>query len=506
MTILRATSASLLTAGLLFGCSPVDDSSNSPDAAVDAPDTTAPTILSATPANMSRKASVIAPLVVTFGEAMDAATISAATVKVDREPQRYVPYNVNFEFYPRLGPSEPPVRGAVTYDAETRKLTFTPQQPLAYGTRYRVSLTGLKDVIGNDLTTTISFVTSTNNPVREVQYSGNGASVSYYRTYTYDMNGFQIGRIDWAVGSDSQWFTADDNPNAHLKFNVSDEGRILDEFQMNPGTDARYGTADDVPADRWGFVFEMQNKPKERNYYQPGTDNLLNTSDDVLQYLNVFDTGAQPSGWVFYTNAGTDTMFRTPDDRCNTYWDYFYDTAGNRVRESWKLCATDQLPRTADDAVTYQWVHDYAYDANGYLTQRSWRTGDGTDNIWLNNDDEHSDVQKYTRDDSGNVTLVSTYTLVGTDGLWLTSDDVLTSQIRTTYNANKLRVEDVSYSEDGVDNSWGTPDDVISSYTTYQYDPNGNRTDQKSWSVGADALIRTADDRVTFDVDFDLTH
>lgn len=105
------------------------------------PDTTAPTVSSVTPANGATGVATTATISIAFSEAMDAATISTATISVDNG-----------------------VSGTVAYDAASHVATFTPAGPLANNTVYTVTVaTGVKDLAGNPLATasTSSFTTTT---------------------------------------------------------------------------------------------------------------------------------------------------------------------------------------------------------------------------------------------------------------------------------------------------------------------------------------------------------
>jgi hypothetical protein len=98
-----------------------------------APDTTPPTVLSVSPVNAATSVAVTSPVNITFSEAMDAATITAAG-------------NITVKTTATLTP----VTGTVTYNAATNVATFTPTGSLAFGTSYTVTVTtGVKDLAGN---------------------------------------------------------------------------------------------------------------------------------------------------------------------------------------------------------------------------------------------------------------------------------------------------------------------------------------------------------------------
>jgi hypothetical protein len=94
------------------------------------PDTTAPTVLSVSPLNLSKNAAANSTVTATFSETMDGGTVTAAT------------------FFLHKG--QTPVTGTVTLS--NNQAVFVPQAPLSQGTTYTATLTtGLKDLAGNPL-------------------------------------------------------------------------------------------------------------------------------------------------------------------------------------------------------------------------------------------------------------------------------------------------------------------------------------------------------------------
>lgn len=101
-----------------------------------APDTTAPTVSSLNPADVSTGICLQKSVNATFNEAMDPLTLSTATFSVR--------------------PSGPPaglaLSGTVSYDAPSRVVTFNPVSALLPNTAYTANLTtGVRDLAGNGL-------------------------------------------------------------------------------------------------------------------------------------------------------------------------------------------------------------------------------------------------------------------------------------------------------------------------------------------------------------------
>lgn len=500
---------SLLAVAALIGCSPVVDPSNSPDAQIDAPDTTAPGIASSNVQDMGARFSVIHPIVISFDEDLDPATVSATSVTLTYDALNFYRFYEVGDFAAPHGPVAQPltrVRGTVAYDAATRKLTFTPAVPLAYGQVHTLRLVDLKDTNGNAFSETISFRTFVNSVVRRTYFSTSGATQYYYRT-PVDANGY-LDKQNYVgnTGPDAMWFSMDDIPGDHFDLTYDAAGRLRAEAYLTSGPDNRYDTADDTIIEFFGNVIDASGKQVERYITNnPGVDAMYGTADDVPIYLMVQNyTGDRHTGFIWYTNSGTDTLWRTADDRCNSYWEYEYDAQGNKTRETRKRCNGDQLPRTADDTINQ--IRDYAYDSEGRLTRLGYRVGPGTDTMWDTADDAFAYILRTDYDASGLAIGTLQYSGPGTDGVWGTPDDTASYATTTIYDtATKLPLSTTTYGEDGADNMWGTPDDMITGYQVFTYDGLGNRTDEKYFDAGADGMWRTPDDRVLQDNDYNAS-
>jgi hypothetical protein len=100
-------------------------------------DTTAPTVTTVSPASGATGVAVTANATAVFSEAMNATTLTTATVTLLAQG------------------NATPIGAAVTYDATTRTVTLDPTATLAAGTPYTVTIkggaSGAKDVAGNAL-------------------------------------------------------------------------------------------------------------------------------------------------------------------------------------------------------------------------------------------------------------------------------------------------------------------------------------------------------------------
>jgi hypothetical protein len=126
-------------------------------------DTTAPTIISRTPANAATGVATNVNPTVTFSEPMDETTINTTNIKLT------------------VTSSSAAVAGVVTYNSATNTATFAPSAPLANNTGYTLTVTtGVKDTSGNALaaqsTSTFTTVADTTAPTIISTFPPNNAT------------------------------------------------------------------------------------------------------------------------------------------------------------------------------------------------------------------------------------------------------------------------------------------------------------------------------------------
>jgi|ERR1700722_9582181 len=141
-TVRIAAFALLISSLLIFsaGCSDYDKPGTNPTV-------TAPTVVTAGPPTASAGVCPNTIVTVTFGKAMNPATINSATVTLTE-------------------PGAAAVAGVVTYDAPSDTATFTPSTALALNTAYTATVTtGAMDLYGNPLAANfVSTFTTGNAP------------------------------------------------------------------------------------------------------------------------------------------------------------------------------------------------------------------------------------------------------------------------------------------------------------------------------------------------------
>jgi hypothetical protein len=506
--------SSYFVAALLAACSPVEDNRD-----IDAPaaDTTAPSILKSTPADMARKISVLQPVTVVFDEDVDPATVTAATVELSYADTDIVPFYQNFSPQSPIGGGMPKhlVPAAVTFDAVSRTLRLVPKAPLPFGRRFTLALSGVKDVAGNELTTSVKFMTAVNLAIRSRPFTSQAQPQPYTETIV-DANGFaseHVLRVD--AGVDMIWFNTDDKDQSFIDVVNKSNGQPDFEWVMGPGDDADLHTTDDTIVAGLSYKYDAAGLPIEQAVHEmgmAGVDLMFGTPDDEIGELISYKYQAGLlERRVYFSDAGlVDMAWRTADDQCSTssdgaLVDLTYDIMGRRTREVRKGCGPDRLPSNTDD--TFVRYFDYQYDANHALTRTVSRTGPGLNGMWLDSDDDIGSIENYVVDPNGLVTEFRYYGSAGVNGMWEDGggDDVLSRLTKYTYDANKQPIQVTTYGA-GMDAKLGTPDDVVLGYQQTTYDALGNRVRSRTFDVGPDTAPFTGDDRLQRDVEHDTMH
>jgi hypothetical protein len=487
--MLRLRDAWLAVVVTAAACSPVSDPSNVPDAAIDAPDTTPPMLVSSHPASMEQHVSVLSPISLFFDRRLDPATVNQMTVRLRYV---YVTYAAGFTGQ----------YAKVSYDDAANKISIEPSLPMYNGARYEVIVDGVKDLSGNVVENKrFSFFTFVNSNRRGTYYNTSGVITQAY-DYELDMNGRMVKQIyRSAIGPDMLWHTADDVIGCcPYGYTYGPDGRVLDQRSwQTAGPDAKFNTPDDVLTNLYKYEYDMMGMIASDGNVAAGPDTLLGTPDDVPTYYQAYTymNGFQTS-YAYYDHPGPDNMWRTADDRTqnagNTWGEYTVDAFGNKTRQIYRQVGADLTPKTADDVINF--VYDYEFDSYGYLTKQVFKNAAGPDAMWNTADDVVTSWSKYERDAAGALTGRWSYNGIGPDAMWFTADDVPSSHQVYTNNADKVLVEVASYNA-GPDTIWGNADDAVTSYAQYEIDANGNKLYQRSFSAGPDAKLKTADDRVS---------
>lgn len=464
-----------------------------PDAAVVVEDTTAPKLMSSTPADAATKVSVLSKLTFTFDEALDPATVTDAS------------FSITFFQYGLGIPVR--VKGAVSYDDATHTVTFTPALAMTWGQKYSVHITAaVKDVAGNAFAGADQvYQTAVNSNLKTVYYNSATGQPSGWYQYVLDANGRLSKSLYYnAVGPDGNWFTNDDVVSSRYDLNYSADGRILDQRFYQQGPDGIWNTPDDVLRNFYKFGYDAQGRQTEQTRADaPGPDNQWGTADDPVAALYLYTYAPKRLRMAYYDTAGNDGVWRTPDDHTANYTVYTFDDNGSYTRYAYYSAGADGLAETSDDACNS--YTDNEYNQNFQQEYSIGRTA-GPDNVFLTADDGYSYIGKYEYDAKGVMVNYVQFTTPGPDGVWRTADDVPNYRSSGVGDANGLLAISRNYSGPGPDARWNTADDVVANQYTTTYDANGTRTDYKGYQgPGQDNVWGTPDDRLSQDTDFDLT-
>jgi len=491
------------------GCGSVSDSSNNPDAAIDATDMRPPMIAGSRPDMGEKGVSPLSPISIRFDEALDMSTVTAATVKV-----KFVAKPTFYELFPFFQAIENigMIEGTVSYVAEERKIVFVPLQPLPFHSQIDVTLDGVKDAAGVAMPVThLTFDVITNVDRFWTSYNGNGTVSSISNFYV--TNGLQTKVLPAnSPGVDQVWFTADDVPSTHGDIRADAQGRLIVVDAFATGPDGLYNTADDVESQSLTVMYDAAGHFSTMAINSGiGPDNVWGTADDVpASVVGATWQGDNFIGYAPFNGPGLDGVWRTADDKADTgttLVKYQYDMQGHKTRQIEFRVGTDQVPNTADDVIVDYF--DLTNDAHGYPLQ-SVRKDKGADNVWFNGDDVTTGYTKYTRDSHGLATDTLMYLAAnsaGPDTMWMTADDIVSNHSSSKYNAAGQLVENTPSYSAGSDTVLGNSDDVPTGYSVYTYQTNGARISQTFFNgPGADAIWKTADDYYSQIYTYDVLH
>ncbi|HEX5062468.1 MAG TPA: hypothetical protein VFV99_24015 [Kofleriaceae bacterium] len=488
---------------LFAACSPVSDSSNVPDAAVDAPNTPL-MIVSSAPNNNAKSASILNPVSVFVNKKLDPATVNATTVKL-----RYGYAEGWYGLY-----------GTVSYDEASLKISFVPGQPLYTGVFFEVVLDGVKSADGSETLSNqrIRFSSIVNYQKRQTSFQATGKVSSWYE-YMLDMNGRQTASMGHqSAGLDGIWFTMDD-PKGCCKYTQAydAEGRNTEyRYYGNMGPDGQPWTADDVLTSFQKYNYDATSGQMTTiDVFGGGPDGVLGTADDVITAYQSYsyDSNGYVTGYFYFTSAGPDGAWHTADDRGqpNQQWgDWIVDSYGNVTKYIYRTFGADGLPKTADDVINS--VSEQMYDQYGYQTRSIYYNTAGADGMWNTADDVVGGYSKTDFDADHlpirywNYNATSVPPGIGPDNMWFTADDVPSYLSTNSFNELKLSTEQMGYQDKGPDGVFNTADDVASYRSTSEYESNGARVNYTGYNPGPDGKYKTADDTISYKSEYDLEH
>ncbi|MEL6868395.1 MAG: Ig-like domain-containing protein [Pseudomonadota bacterium] len=479
-------------------------------------DSTPPTLVSSEPVDGAGPVSIVTNPTVAFSEALDAATVSGASVSL-----------INANGFR--------VRGEVRYDGATNSVIFSSTEPLAEGCLFTMRVDGVTDAAGNAASPiSVTFRTFVAPLAQTVSYF-EGAIVSQ-TDYENDANGLlrrEIRRAD--AGADGVWQTGDETPRSYVQFERDANGNEISRIGvLDPGSDGQWFTPDDVIA--LYLTFDISANGMREVEWMAGDDGLLTTPDDVPRdYVDVEynEFGEIIMNSTFRTPGDDGVWFNDDDDLLGAAVMFDYDDGGRLTLRTEALRGPDNMIGTADDVVEeysavtrnesqsrFEEVQYVGAGADGsWFTAdddiRSYRLepfdsqgrpaglvrgqGAGVDGVWLTADDEiRLPINSASYDDSDPAQTIFTtlaYNALGADNQPLTADDVISSVRIETLLDKSLRSTIEVYNAAGADGVWQTADDVLASRSVYERDADLNLLGLRIFAdAGADGVPGTPDD------------
>ena len=240
------------------------------------------------------------------------------------------------------------------------------------------------------------------------------------------------------------------------------------------------------------FLRDVANRVTRDVYYSAaGADSSWLTPDDSVGMYN--ETTRTIDGMVSrefsaYTSGANGVWF-DGDDAGGSFVRYDYNGSRQLIREMHlRGNGADGIAFTADDDVAYG--EAMTYYADGALANVTRSARAGADQHWFTVDD---DVEWLAVELTASPIGRAVYTAAGSDGVWGTADDVLASYRLTQETPAQLMY--VYGKGAGKDGLWFNDDDDIDYYSVYSRDEQGRRIRHAKYvSPGSDGHWFTADD------------
>ncbi len=420
-----------LGATLLAACGGSDSDEN----------TTNVTIAQVTPANGSTGVLVISDIEITFDSAATQSDLNAMNIKLSRANTE-TPYvdglHLNVPFNATLA-------------TDGMSAILDPSIPLLNGQKYQLTIgtqnyefetvfNKRKRVIAHD------FYDS-NEVIRYTEFSGDAFHTNYVE---YN-----------SEGTDSQWFTADDQVDFRVEEETNSNNQIV--------TRSTFDAMNNLVSYK---VFEYAANGKlerESNFdaqFSEGNDGILGTNDDIPAYFYLFTYSASENQVLGFDSVGADGTPFTSDDN---------QTSLRRVIIN------------SDNTI----AHIYSFSA------------DGSDNVWGTDDDTISRGEQFAYNNDGNLLYIIEANENGDDNTLFTSDDNILDISFWDYTGLQ-RTSGGLITGAGSDATWMTNDDDVISTKEYAYNQHGQRTLYRHIYFGDDGELGTSDDRILeFVTEFD---
>jgi len=335
------------------------------------------------------------------------------------------------------------VHGSLSYDSDSRTITFRPHEALARNGRFELRLAGICGANGQMLDANIRFHTLINPFVGDRNFDDEGTMVGHTESDTD------------ALGRVIRWRTyrgADDTDmTSWSEYEYDRSGHITEStLYTDPGDDTEWFTEDDVVVSAVQLGYDGDYVVQQDRYSADGTRVGVDRWDR--------DSQGRVTLSVRFTGPGVDGVWFTTDDRAEDPRGWTYDPDG-RVLARYRVARGDDLLwGTEDDLIS------------GEVTVREYRS----DGLHLRTVGFRSP---------------------GLDGEWLTGDDEIGGHVTTDYADGPARMREVGYGTRGLDGAWFTEDDGISTYDAYTNAAKNLATvEWDETRAGGDGIWYTGDD------------
>lgn len=445
-----------------------------------------PSPIAAIPEDGARLVSILVDVALTFDGALDPGSVTADAVRlVDVTAARRV-------------------FGAVSWDEETRTLSFAPHLALERGHDHRIEIAGLRAADGRELPAYTSRFRTAANPQTARRTVYDGATLELWVGLT-DEEGREIeSRVYAHPGPDGEWDTDDDELHRRTVFAYDGHRETSSVIYDGPGLDGTWFTADDS-------IFEyarlVDGDPLVHVFHRdPGPDGRWRTDDDRIDRYGIeqVDAEGRTLRTALFEGAGPDGRWMTEDDRASWSSQRFtYDEDGLLFRIETLTSGPDGRMLTDDDerylVVTYEW-HE------GLPIAMRTANGPGPDLEWNTEDDSLSSLVRYVYDDEGRLIRLVRLRGPGPDGRWGTDDDEVQGYEAYAPFRRGLYSRMVVYVGSGRDGVWFTNDDDVLVTTAIVHDDAGNRLRSETWNgPGPDGRWFTTDDLLVESIEYDVT-
>ncbi|HEX6929718.1 MAG TPA: Ig-like domain-containing protein [Gammaproteobacteria bacterium] len=423
------------------------------------------------------------------------------------------------------------VAASVTYEATEQRVVIVPAKKLEEGKRYAVHVQGAADMEGNAVEIAGHPVARVKQRVysRTTLYNDDGTAPRYVSHYSRVPGSDQALKISYGgPGPDGVWGEGQDDVRRYERTayfpDSSEEVFIYD----GPGDDGVWFEGEDHFERAWRYRYTPDGRVTERlQTLNAGVDGDFFTADDhyMVAEFRVYNALGQLTLSLYRSvsypeemrlNPGIDEEWLTGDDGVFIYDRYEYDLEGRLSRElTFSTSAggpNDGVAFSDDDRLLNYTT--YLYDEQGQVRETHTYYGPGSDNTWLNDNDEAGSFYRFVRTDSA---FIKEFWDAGPDSQVNTGDDWLRDYHLREYDAQGRPIRTGTYEWKGPDGDWHTPDDEPFSWAdvyAYGFDEHG-RPQMKVFSLednGPDSNRFSGDEEIvakwvrSYDDTSQLTH